>query len=318
MDEDPPILRPLPRRPFEKQSNPASPSPLSTPARSSLDADSSNRTADMGDRESFEESESARTRSVLNLTASTLFGIYAPTDYDTSRDEFPTPWGTGAQTPASSQNVDDIRRQLTSALQSQAGVSPQSLRSDEQVTLKLQGDKPRLVRRGSSFHTLGSQVLSLTTRVLALFAFGVAYGLVVSKLHENDNVTPVRVEGIKSGWRYLAFWGMAGIGLGSLLPWVDWVWAKDLEAATEEEVISDQRAKTRRDPVTNRDEGARGRRSSQAVAIQQVSQDSGALDGDWNLVVRSIGVFIGIAFAIVSFAISLTTFHNLRCLSIDY
>ncbi|KAH9825911.1 Insulin-induced protein (INSIG), partial [Teratosphaeria destructans] len=44
-----------------------------------------------------------RTKSLLNLTASTLFGIYQPTGYAADREEPSTPWGTGAQTPIDSQ-----------------------------------------------------------------------------------------------------------------------------------------------------------------------------------------------------------------------
>ena len=296
MDEDPPILRPLPRRPFETKSNPASASPSNPPAPPAFDPDSYGQPLDLSDHENFEESEFARSRSVANLTASTLFGIYAPTGDDTNRDDVPTPWGTGAETPASNASMDDIRRQLTSTLQPQASTF-QSPLLDERTTPK---SRPRLIRRGTSIHTTRATAIFITTRICALFAFGVAYGFVVSKLHENRQVTPVQVEGIKRGWEYLAFWGIAGVGLGSLLPWVDWIWATDAVDAVEDDTRGDHRARTRRNRVSSGKQGTQERKENSASNTQQSNQIPRALDADWSMVVRSIGVFIGIAFAIVS------------------
>jgi hypothetical protein len=70
------------------------------------------------------------------------------------------------------------------------------------------------------------------------------------------------------------FWGIAGVSLGSLLPWVDTLFATDkmdtlVKTSVEEE-----------DTV----EG----------------ESSGIFGADWTPVVRSVGAFVGIAYAIVS------------------
>lgn len=75
------------------------------------------------------------------------------------------------------------------------------------------------------------------------------------------------------------FWGVAGVALGSLLPWVDTLWedkfggTSTLQGAQED--IPDVKA----------DE----------------SGSSGTFGADWTPVVRSVGAFVGIAFAIVCF-----------------
>ncbi|KAI9665081.1 MAG: hypothetical protein M1821_006529 [Bathelium mastoideum] len=292
MDEEPRILRPLPRRPFDLQITPASNSPSSTPPLQPFDQDSPNGTEDRRHRDRPSPTSPSRSMSTLNLTASTLFGIYAPTAYDTNTDGRNTPWGTGAQTPAAeSDSVAAMRRDLDSVLSSQGGSNTRGLRLDNKATSQGQGNQIRHARRKSSIQSLRTSVVPTTTRLLALFAFGVAYGLIVSKLHENRHVAPVQVEGLKRGWAYLAFWGVAGIGLGSLLPWIDWVWARSTENSVEQVMQG-------RDSVVNRKDSERGRRRSRTSSRQQTSRDAGALGADWNLVVRSIGAFIGIAFAI--------------------
>ena len=294
MEEDPPILRPRPRRPFRTRIIPASPSPSSTPALSASQPESPNTTENPVNHDNLDSPEYARSYSNLNLTASTLFGIYAPTSYEANSEETPSPWGTRAQSPARDVSVDAIRRQLNSTLRSQSEGIAQSSRSNEPNPPNSGVNKPQPARRRSSIQTLRASIVPVVSRLLTLFAFGVAYGLLVSKLHENRQVAPVQVEGIRRGRGYLAFWGMAGVGLGSLLPWVDWIWAEDTE------VIGKQRARVERDPVTNKKDGAAQRRASSTSSEKHAGQSSDALGADWNLVVRSVGAFIGIAFAIVS------------------
>jgi len=100
-----------------------------------------------------------------------------------------------------------------------------------------------------------------------LFCFGLAYGGLIAHLHDNRNVAPVRVEGLnRASWRYFVFWGLAGVGMGSLLPWIDEVKARkqaDFSSGTEV-----------------------GRPVTGLNSVQ------------WNDVVRSVGAFVGVAFAI--------------------
>jgi len=83
------------------------------------------------------------------------------------------------------------------------------------------------------------------------------------------------VEGInRASWQFLAFWGVAGIGLGSLLPWVDALWEWHETSDVE---------------------------NSQQSQMAEGEAEEGKTT-DWSIVVRSIGAFVGIAFAIVSHA----------------
>ena len=78
----------------------------------------------------------------------------------------------------------------------------------------------------------------------------------------------MKVEGInRASWWYLAFWGAAGVLLGQALPYADALWAP---ADTD---------------IEDYDEDDRTKRNSRGM-------------GGWNDVVRSIGAFVGIAFAI--------------------
>ncbi|KAL9062993.1 MAG: hypothetical protein Q9157_008494 [Trypethelium eluteriae] len=278
--------------------NIASTTPSPNPDHATSDPDSTDRLQDLINQDSPDPSSPSRSRSVLNLTASTLFGIYAPTGDESIRDETPTPWGTGTQTPASIDSVDAMRRDLASMFRSQVPAGSQSPRSDNEADRKVPDNRPRMAPRRSSVHAFQSSFVPISTRLIALFAFGVAYGLVVSKLHENSYVTPVQVEGIERGWIYLAFWGMAGVGLGSLLPWVDWVWARDGEDGVVEDTIESRRGRAPRDTVTGRGELARGRRGNRESVSQRINQSPSVLGTDWSLVVRSVGAFVGIAFAI--------------------
>jgi hypothetical protein len=107
------------------------------------------------------------------------------------------------------------------------------------------------------------------------------YGLLVRHLHDDRQLAPFQVEGIlkpRNDWKYLVFWGVSGVALGSLLPWIDGLWEENFENGSRE-----------------RKEG------SQSPEAETEELDSSGLFGaDWTPVVRSVGAFVGIAFAIVS------------------
>ena len=261
-DDGPPILRPIPRRPFDfsftsatppdQDSSPATPAPPEFanprflnpspgPALSSL----------------------SRPQSFMNLTSSTLFGIYSPTA-SSGRDrgfgdvEGDTPWGTGAQTPIKRPSVDE-------------------------ATYELMRDRSHLVRRRSSFRpservdppSLSSTVLSLILRASLLFALGVGYGvLVTTRFTSEQSLSRGAIRRSEANWVHLGFWGVAGVVLGALLPWFDRVWEDSFgEGQDEDEVVVEK------DGAPTKDNGP---------------------NTDWPLVVRAIGAFVGIVFAIVS------------------
>ncbi|TVY39892.1 Protein NSG2 [Lachnellula occidentalis] len=232
MSSSPKLYRPTPHRPFDHSSIiEQPPSPLLSP-------------------ESTDEGPS-RTGSILNLTSSTLLGIYSPTGYSTSEYGEPaTPWGTGAQTPLNgpSPSLPPMRRTSTAP-------PPQ---------------------RSSTFF----RAFSLVLRSILLFGMGMGYGVLVRHLHDEQQVAPFQVGGLikpSGDWRYLVFWGVAGVALGSLLPWVDGMFSAGARGAAEE--YGDKK-------------------TSQMVKAGEEMDSNSLLDADWTPVVRSVGGFVGIAFAI--------------------
>ncbi|MCJ1452459.1 hypothetical protein MMC28_002802 [Mycoblastus sanguinarius] len=263
-DESTTLLRPKARRPFDVAPTSAESSSPPTPSRNPSDS-SKIEPESSGDT----PATSARhTRSILNLTSSTLFGIYSP-GYESNREEPSTPWGNGSRTP-SLRSADDTRPPVLGAYQ-----------------------RPQLLKYHSHQHQHHSSFwgyfLPLGFRTLLLFSFGVAYGVIISHLHDSQRVAPVQFEGIGRGsWWYLMGWGAVGVLLGRLLPWVDILWEEvlgdDKSVFASKATAVDSRITN---PGSEEDEGPASRPGS----------DLGA---DWNPVVRSIGAFIGIAFAIVS------------------
>lgn len=277
---DPPILRPLPRRAFDL-------TPSSTPTDSTPPTPSpENSNAELLEAKLAGSSPPPRSRSILNLTSSTLFGIYSPTGYDTPRDESTTPWGTGAQTPAHRTSID-------------SKTLPVNTRWEEETSASR---KPtNYGQRGLRGSSVGHFIL----RTILLFLFGVAYGIIITHLHDNQHLAPVKVGGINRGsWGYFAFWGLSGVSLGSLLPWVDVWWAQalgdDLGPGKTVQSLKQRRASNIGTDISDREDRT------------NLGSSSG-LGTDWNPAVRSIGAFVGIAFAIVrchsatdSFWLSLT------------
>jgi hypothetical protein len=103
------------------------------------------------------------------------------------------------------------------------------------------------------------------------------YGTLVRHLHDDHQLAPFQVEGLlkpSHDWRYLLFWGVAGVALGSLLPWFDTLWEEEETAAEKEKEGS---------PKIEEGGGL----------------ETGLFGADWTPVIRSIGAFAGVAFAIV-------------------
>lgn len=241
-EDNPQLLSPQPQRPFTVSSSSLSDSSPSTPADPSSDTFAS------------------RTRSVLNLTSSTLFGIYAPTDYDSNRTDPPTP-----STPLPRTTLEDDKR-------------PPVIGAFE---------RPGLRRTPSSSQPRHPSALRKLAQILLrsclLFGFGVAYGAIISHLHDHEQVAPVHVEGMlpRWSWAYLAAWGGVGVLLGGLLPWVDVLWEDVL--GIDKEAF----------PSGDTEEGTEKKEEDRRQGF-----DNRGLGADWNPVVRSIGAFVGIAFAI--------------------
>lgn len=203
------------------------------------------------------EVTNTRNRSILNLTSSTLFGIYTPSGsvFETSRDQPSTP----------RHSIDDNKPPVIGAY-----------------------ERPQPKRSHSHQHhqSFLEYALPLGLRTTLLFSFGVAYGVIVSHLHDHQQVAPVQLEGIEqSSWRYLMAWGGVGVLLGGLLPWIDVLWE---EVSGGDNKLSASKPQDSRPAKVSEDQGPRS-----------ASRSGSGLGADWNPVVRSVGAFIGIAFAIV-------------------
>lgn len=269
----PPLLRPIPRRPFEigiespttpDDGDSPPPSPGSDANQSFLELRRVLRATTSSQDDSI-----SRATSYKNLTSSTLAGIYSPHisgypagDAVYGSDLADTPWGMGSETPATTM--------------------PAKGSVDEDIYRLLQDRASQLKRRRSSTlsdrltHGLLQQpsveqtALSLGIRTAVLFVLGLGYGALLSRLSTEQAWAPFPVEGIiKSNYtsEYLACWGVFGVVLGSLLPWFDGKWEQVFE-----KVESDD--------------------EDDAV------QEGEALGTDWALVVRGVGAFAGIVFAI--------------------
>ncbi|KAJ5787154.1 Insulin-induced protein family [Penicillium paradoxum] len=242
MTEQPRILRPRPRRVFDVTPASTESSGPPTPAESTgtdyLNPQAVDTTSN--------STSVSRTGSVMNLTSSTLYGIYSPTAFDGIRDE-PTSWGTEATSP-------------------EAEFPPEpSQRAAERSAIEPRRMALRRTRSRLSQGLFRGVILPQALSSLLLFGFGVAYGVITLHLHENHWITPVKLENIHyyDSWQYLGFWGLAGIALGNLLPWLDSRGDDELEQA---ETSSNEEENEDRTP-------------------------------SWVAVARSVGAFVGIAFA---------------------
>lgn len=252
-----PLIRPTPRRPFQL-------GPKSTSAESSTAATPTRERIDL----SGPDQESNRTSSFLNLTSSTLFGIYAPPGGEPS-----TPGGTGTHTPLRGQVGDESR--------------PIMLPKSDAFS------RPRL-RGKSAPNRSGSRdtLLSLIERGVLLFVSGVGYGLIITHLHDEQRLAPVPVKNVQyNSWSTLASWGIIGVCLGGLLPWIDVFWIETVRNGKESPPLKASPGTPKLSSGGNdEDEKPTNRSKSRLVA-------------DWNPVVRGVGAFVGIAFAIVSNAV---------------
>ncbi|KAK7969157.1 hypothetical protein PG988_008230 [Apiospora saccharicola] len=286
--DGPPILRPIPRRPFnvnftapqnEELSPPPSPHPRSTPAMLNLDFINSKllnarlHSVVRGDDSYATGSGSGtitRAQSVKNLTSSTLFGIYSPsTTGIATQDEPSTPWGLESPTvpPLSAED-------LAYALQKNpAHIHMGRRRSSAHAPPPLR--KP-LSRPLMAFH--------LALRATLLFGLGILYGALVARFQDRRKYATSQMEEAMAQQplattydvRYMAFWGVSGVVLGGLLPLFDGLW-EDMcgrDSAVEDDDLIDQT------------------RDGEIVSKGTTSST------DWALAARGIGAFIGIVYAI--------------------
>ncbi|KJZ73247.1 hypothetical protein HIM_07444 [Hirsutella minnesotensis 3608] len=263
-DDGPPlIVRPIPRRPFHVDFLSATPPCEDEQDSGDVDSHHGSLASRLRDPlyQQIDTSFLSRPQSTAELTSPALMSIYSPTwsnpqQSDLDAEENPTPWGTRAQSPIRRSGVDETTYELM-----RDRAQPPSRRLSHNP---IDTAAPR---------SRAASALSLSSRAALLFLLGIGYGVLVTRLHEEQSyLTDLSESIIKPGtkWDYLAFWGGSGVVLGALLPWVDKLW-EDRFGAEVCESSDDQK--------------------------ERASPFDGP-SGDWVLVMRAIGAFVGIIFAI--------------------
>ncbi|KAH6627608.1 insulin-induced protein-domain-containing protein [Chaetomium tenue] len=324
----PKIIRPIPRRPFK----PGFLSP--TPPEEDDDRYSSSRpqisasdlrflaphqhaaaTPSSGSRDG--STPISHNASYLNLTSPTLFGIYSPSTLDSStKDEddqdedhyfrdsdrspgFDTPGinTSGINTPGGAPiprpGLDDKTYALMRRRSSLHKPRQSSRLNPAASTPSASAEPPRPARKREV-------ALQLALRAILLFVLGMGYGVLVTRLPQNSHNQHHPTHRLAAAyeshyeWRYLVFWGAVGVALGSLLPWFDRFWEETAARSS------------RNNNTNNNNTNHPPEKPAPAPTSDETdpNPDTTTTDtntpppADWALVVRGIGAFVGIVFAI--------------------
>lgn len=302
--DGPPLIRPIPRRPFglnvreptppddEESSSP--PSPKYSPPTLNLESlnsrllnarsdsrNNNNNNFNTPPSESGAGSSSiSRAQSVLNLTGSTLMGIYTPNTYGPDRfysggdrdgtEPLGTPWGTGAETPfrlsTNPEAANKTSKQAAAAMHRRRRSS------------LLHPHSPPPPRPAPTPMSPPAFAFHLGLRGVLLAALGVLYGILVARVLDRFHVASASPSPMAYDARYVAFWGASGVLLGGLLPWFDGIWDRAFGRGNGDDVVEDADA------------------TAEQLAGER--KDAPVPGPDWSLAVRGIGAFAGIAFAL--------------------
>ncbi|KAF3914696.1 hypothetical protein AA313_de0206258 [Arthrobotrys entomopaga] len=276
-DSDPPLYKPTPRRGFILGDGFNDPSPTDTPSNNNTELLSPNSPTD-GQNGGDAITPSKRSQSIRNLTTSALFGIYGPSAYDS------VPGTPGATRHSSTANLlltngfGGLNGSNTANTNgtTNGNISQNDFSGSDGSTVPSQRSRPivNLSRRHSKINRSGG-VLRTIARITTLFLGGASYGLIIARLHDQSHIAPVKVPVERDTPGYLVFWGIASVVLGSLMPWVDAVWEDYLWDSGE---------------VSGNQNGA-------ADVVEEEGKGM-EVTPVWNPAVRSIGAFVGIAYAI--------------------
>ncbi|KAF3191530.1 hypothetical protein TWF106_009377 [Orbilia oligospora] len=266
-DSSPPIYKPTPRRGFILGDN-FDPSPTDTPTNELLNPPTDATTTAANGSITPSGPLSKRSQSIRNLTTSALFGIYGPSAYDS------VPGTPGATRQSSFANLLQSNGNASSV-----PTSPTELSGDDGSTLPSKRSRPlsNLSRHHSSRSTSSKNggIIRQIGILTVLFSAGASYGFIISQLHDQSHIAPVKVQVERDTVGYLVSWGIAAMVLGSLLPWADGIWEDYVWESGSDE-----------------DDGKGGKDSSSG------GEERGEVTPGWNPAVRSIGAFVGIAYAI--------------------
>ncbi|KAK4106922.1 hypothetical protein N658DRAFT_461992 [Parathielavia hyrcaniae] len=328
----PKIIRPIPRRPFslafasptppEDDENRPSPRPqISSSDLRFLAPHQHTTTATPGSRSRDGSTPLSHTTSYLNLTSPTLFGIYSPStiasftkdgDDDQDQEQSYFPDDHHDDNSDDDESYDQTREPPSSSLRHHPSSYSTTITTSRTTTTRPhpprnQRQPPRKRRQVA---------LQLALRAALLFVLGVGYGVLVTRLPQHSTIgsgsgsgstqqhfrlAAAAYESHYWQWGYLVFWGAAGVTLGSLLPWVDRFW--------EESVVSSSSTSSSVAGATSLANGVLQLQQRESdddengtaeapVMDEKQSVSAASPQADWALVVRGIGAFVGIVFAI--------------------
>ncbi|VBB87124.1 Putative protein of unknown function [Podospora comata] len=292
--QGPEILRPIPRRPFRlaftsptpPEEDSAPPSATRTPGITASDLaflDIHNNPS----QASRNPSTISRATSFMNLTGSTLLGIYSPSlTPGIKGDAVDTPsWdnNTGGQTPGTLQSPDpgDIDERTLTLIKKRRDSSSHINREHIRNSIRTSYFPSLAPTADLEPPSQAYIILSMALRASLLFALGLGYGVLVTRLPRAQNFDPQQPPTTSDeplDWRYLLFWGASGVLLGCLLPWFDQFFIP---------------AAKKNGPLTGKPLP-----SSPQQQRQQNEREGRQQEADYVLVIRSIGLFVGIVFAI--------------------
>ncbi|KAI6248089.1 hypothetical protein HI914_03214 [Erysiphe necator] len=188
----------------------------------------------------------SRTQSALNLTSSTLKGIFSPKAFESDHETNFTSGRNDIKTPHKNSSFLNV---------------PTRLKSITRPPKK-------------------NRIFDLTIRAILLFGTGICYGLLIQHLqdkpdlifHEVQNDTQHNISRL-----YLFLWGISGVAIGSLVPRVDASFSLHSSSSNKQNSPKD---------------------SAYALNEDSKMEENNLLRQDWTPVIRSVGAFVGIAFAL--------------------
>ncbi|EAQ88943.1 hypothetical protein CHGG_05562 [Chaetomium globosum CBS 148.51] len=319
----PKIIRPIPRRPFkpgflsptppeeddDRYSSSSRPQISASDLRFLAPHQHAAATPSSGSRDG--STPISHNASYLNLTSPTLFGIYSPSTLDSSiKDEdyqdedhyfrdpdrspgFDTPGiNTPGGAPIPRPGLDDKTYALMRRRSSLHKPRQSSLLNPAASAASASAEPPRPARKREV-------ALQLALRAILLFVLGVGYGVLVTRLPQNSHNQHHPTHRLAAAyeshyeWRYLVFWGAVGVALGSLLPWFDRFWEETVARSSRHNnnTINTNHPPEKQTPAPTDDETETNPNPDATTADTPPP-------ADWALVVRGIGAFVGIVFAI--------------------
>ncbi|KAI0998252.1 hypothetical protein K3495_g9941 [Podosphaera aphanis] len=176
MSSPPNLICPKPRRPIPLDPSQGTPTPLVSPSPQ-IDTPS-------------------RTHSFLNLTSSTLRGIFSPRRYDFEQDNLLNSMGTSVQ----------------------ASQTTHPSSSSFSMTKSKNLQPPT----------------AWSLRIAFLFGAGMSYGFLIKHLHDEPHLSTPQVKDLlqRDDWVISTFWGLLSMLVGCLLPHLDYLFSSNERIST--------------------------------------------------------------------------------------